>query len=80
MPDLPLLMPMRRELSLADGAYLLKGHRLIVLNSPVPQSLFVTARRSQPVLCGAVGLAWGIAASSAVPRRLERMRQDYQGD
>ena len=80
MSDLPLFLPMPREVSLADGAYLLKDHRLILLDGPDPQSLFVTARRLQMALCGAVGLTWEIAASSAVPKRLERMRQDYQGD
>ena len=65
----PLLLPTPRRLSLADGAYTLKDHQLIVLESGGGnQSLLFTARRLQAALRRVAGLAWEISASATVPR------------
>ena len=68
MPDSPLLLPAPRALRLADGAYPLPDHRLIVLDSDAPQALLFSACRLQAALHRRSGQAWAIVASTSVPQ------------
>ncbi len=68
MSNLPQLLPMPRAIALADGAYPLQDHRLIVVDCRDPQAMFFAARRLQMALRRVAGLTWEIVASTALPR------------
>lgn len=67
MIDLPILLPIPRHISRADGPVSLANNRLIVIGSQQPQELYFTAKRLQAALQHYAGLNWEIVASSTVP-------------
>ena len=68
MSDLPLLLPMPREMTLVGGTLALPAQQLIVLDSREPLALTYAARRLQGLLRG-LGLEWEIVAGERGPRR-----------
>ena len=67
MPDILLLLPIPRHLSLTEGTLSLSDQHLIVLDAPQPQALRFAAARLQQALREHAGLTWEIVAGTAVP-------------
>lgn len=65
-----LLLPAPRLLNFTGGHCELTDRRLIILDSPVPQTLLFTARRIQKTLKNQLSLDWEIVASPALPPQL----------
>ena len=61
------LLPTPRHLEMTGGTFVLTDERLILLDSPNPQSLLFAAGRFQRALLDRAGLNWPIVASKAVP-------------
>ena len=62
-----LLLPHPRQLTYQAGLLPLIEDQLIVLDSPVPQKLWGSARRVQQTLRQYAGVSWQIVAGNAVP-------------
>jgi hypothetical protein len=61
------LLPAPRHLKMTGGTFTLADERLILLDSPDPQSLLFATNRFQKALLDQAGLNWHIVASRAVP-------------
>lgn len=67
MPNKLLLLPQPRHLTQLAGTIALADHKLIVLDSPAPQSLYFTAKDLQHSLQAQAKVNWQIVAGTAVP-------------
>jgi hexosaminidase len=68
MPRKLLLLPAPRRLKAHPGKHPITDKRLILINSPDPQTLLFTATRVQSALRKNLGVLWEVVASPAVPQ------------
>ena len=67
MSDLPILLPLPRQMAVGDGTLALPQQGLIVLDGPDAGALFFSAKRLQAALAERANVHWEIVAGNAVP-------------
>ncbi len=62
-----MLLPLPRSAHFSDSKFVISSEKLILINSPMPQSLQFVATYFQRVLEATTGINWQITASAASP-------------